>query len=79
MKFDMILSGAGAQYVDNFTFIINGDEFEGKTSSTAAPFTYTFNNVSIDKSGKAQFKIDIKDPAYAITGGTAIEFVTSGL
>jgi hypothetical protein len=42
-------------------------------------YTYTFKNVSIDKSGKAQFKLDIKDPAYAITGGTAIEFVTSGL
>jgi hypothetical protein len=69
MKFEIVASNSGAQFIDNFTFIINGDEYEGKagTMSSTGTIVYTFNNVSIDKSGKAQFKIDIKDPAYAIT------------
>jgi hypothetical protein len=74
MKFEITASNSGAEYIDNFTFIINGDEFEGKATKVGTSYVYAFNNVSIDKSGKAQFKIDIKDPAYAITGGLNIEF-----
>jgi hypothetical protein len=78
MKFEITASNSGAEYIDNFTFIINGDEYEGKagTKDASGNITYAFNNVSIDKSGKAQFKIDIKDPAYAITGGLNIEFTS---
>jgi hypothetical protein len=43
---------------------VNGDEYEGKKNGSS----YDFSNVNIEKSGKIQFKVDIKDPSTPITG-----------
>ena len=77
VTFTIPVTGDGAQYIDHFTMFINGDEYEAKKDGTSGSgnIDYKFSNVSIDKSGKIQFKLDIKDPSGSISG--KIKFVNS--
>ena len=50
-------------------FVINGDEYDnGTITETGGVYTIPFKDISIEKSGKIQFKIDIKDPTNGISG-----------
>jgi hypothetical protein len=43
------------------TVVVNGDETDARPNCTAAGCTFTFTNVEVEKSGKVQFKIDVKN------------------
>jgi hypothetical protein len=52
-------------------FVIDGDEYDAKTltkdsnglnACAGNVCEFKFDNISIDKSGKIQFKVDIMDP-----------------
>ena len=77
VTFTIPVTGDGADYIDHFTMFVNGDEYEAKKDGTSGSgnINYKFSNVSIDKSGKIQFKVDIKDPSGSISG--KIKFVNS--
>ena len=78
INFNIATTGDGVEFIDQLSMFVNGDEYEWKKNGTdgSGNVLYKFSNVSIDESGKVQFKLDIKDPAYAITGGKQINFVT---
>ena len=58
LTFDITANNTG---VDALKFVINDDEYEGKRSESGSVVTFSFKNVEIEKSGKAQFLVDIKD------------------
>ena len=58
MKFDITVNNTG---VESLKFVINGDEYEGKPDNKNAPTKFSFTNVEIEKSGKAQFLVGIFD------------------
>jgi hypothetical protein len=54
------------------TVSVNGDETDGKRTTTGGKYGFTFNNVEFEKSGKIQFLIDIKD--YPTWDNLSIDF-----
>ena len=65
LSFDITANNTG---VDALKFVVNDDEYEGKRSESGANVIFSFKNVEIEKSGKAQFLVDIKDDEKV--GGT---------
>ena len=58
LTFDLTAANTG---IESLKFVINGDEYEGKRSESGANVTFSFKNVEIEKSGKAQFLVGIYD------------------
>jgi hypothetical protein len=59
-------------------FVVNGDEYDHKSiSESNGTYTISFENISIEESGKIQFKMDVKDPTEGISGSPVINFNTS--
>jgi N-acetylneuraminic acid mutarotase len=58
MSFDLTAANTG---IESLKFVINDDEYEGKRSESAGNVTFSFKNVEIEKSGKAQFLVSIYD------------------
>ena len=58
LSFDVTANNTG---VETLTFVVNGDEYEGKRSETTSGVVFSFKNVEIEKSGKAQFLVAIYD------------------
>ena len=78
IEFNIEASWSGAQYINNMYFVIDGDEYDHKSiTQSSGTYTISFENVSIEKSGKIQFKIDVKDPKEGISGSPVINFNTS--
>jgi len=77
-SFKITAQGSGAAYIKNMYFVIDGDEYDNWTiTESAGVYTIPFKDVSIEKSGKIQFKIDIKDPTDGISGSPVINFDAS--
>ena len=58
LSFDITVNNTG---VESLKFVINDDEYEGKPDNKNAPTKFSFTNVEIEKSGKAQFLVGIFD------------------
>jgi len=58
LSFDLTAANTG---IESLKFVINDDEYEGKRSESGANVTFSFKNVEIEKSGKAQFLVSIYD------------------
>lgn len=58
LSFDLTAANTG---IESLKFVINDDEYEGKRSESAGNVTFSFKNVEIEKSGKAQFLVSIYD------------------
>ena len=58
LSFDITVNNTG---VESLKFVINGDEYEGKPDNKKAPTKFSFTNVEIEESGKAQFLVGIFD------------------
>ena len=58
LTFDLTAANTG---IESLKFVINDDEYEGKRSESGANVTFSFKNVEIEKSGKAQFLVSIYD------------------
>jgi hypothetical protein len=58
ISFDLTAANTG---IESLKFVINDDEYEGKRSESAGNVTFSFKNVEIEKSGKAQFLVSIYD------------------
>ena len=58
LSFDITVNNTG---VESLKFVINGDEYEGKPDNKNAPTKFSFTNVEIEESGKAQFLVGIFD------------------
>ena len=78
IEFNIEASWSGAQYIKNMYFVVNGDEYDHKSiSESNGTYTISFENISIEESGKIQFKMDVKDPTEGISGSPVINFNTS--
>ena len=76
----------GAKYIKNLYFVVDGDEYEAKgpaldanglnTVDANGDYVFTFKDISIEKSGKIQFKVDIMDPTNGIQNSPEIDFTT---
>jgi len=78
VEFDIVAKWEWAQYIKNLYFVIDGDEYDaGNPEETNEGLSFPFKGISIEKSGKIQFKVDIEDPREGIEGNPVINFAGS--